>query len=85
VLILNDITNSKASKEKSRHGGRKLTKKRKRVHKNLFENIGNHIIDQNFQGKLAKFESDMSHVQPERKELADLEFKNRDVDTVDVD
>ena len=30
-----------------------------------------------------KFEPDTSHIQPERKELADIEFKNRDVDTIE--
>lgn len=30
-----------------------------------------------------RFEPDTSHIQLERKALADLEFKNRDVDTVD--
>ncbi|KAJ5449485.1 uncharacterized protein N7458_005934 [Penicillium daleae] len=56
---------------------------KEKVRAEFFENIGNHIIDQNYQGNPMKFEPDMSHIQPERKELADLEFKNRDVDTVD--
>jgi hypothetical protein len=69
----------------------KIRAKRKKLHdsakQNLynefFYNVGNHIIEQNYQGKPVKFEPDLTHVLPERKALADLEFKNRDVDTVD--
>jgi Protein of unknown function (DUF3435) len=50
---------------------------------NFFENVGNHIIEQNYQGKPIEFEPDVSHVVPERKALTDLEFKNRDVDKID--
>ncbi|CRL23492.1 Protein of unknown function DUF3435 [Penicillium camemberti] len=53
------------------------------MYDNFFEHVGNHIIDQNYQGIPVEFEPDISHIQPERKVLADLEFKNRDVDTVD--
>lgn len=56
---------------------------KERVRNDFFENIGNHIIDKNYQGNPVAFEPDTSHIQPERKELADLEFKNRDVDTID--
>lgn len=70
---------------------RKVKARRKKIHdeakesvrNEFFENIGNHIIDQNYQGNPVEFEPDTSHIQPERKELADLEFKNRDVDTID--
>ncbi|KAJ5245744.1 beta-lactamase/transpeptidase-like protein [Penicillium chrysogenum] len=57
--------------------------KDKMMYDNFFEHVGNHIIDQNYQGIPVEFEPDTSHIQPERKVLADLEFKNRDVDTVD--
>lgn len=30
-----------------------------------------------------KFEPDTLHIQPERKELADIEFKNRTADAID--
>ncbi|KAJ5159861.1 uncharacterized protein N7482_006865 [Penicillium canariense] len=70
---------------------RKIKARRKKIHEeakarvreNFFENIGNHIIDQNYRASPVKFEPDTSHIQPERKELADIEFKNRDVDTID--
>jgi hypothetical protein len=29
------------------------------------------------------FNPDLSHIQPERKDLADLEYKNRDIDNLD--
>ncbi|KAJ8149190.1 hypothetical protein LV165_008185 [Aspergillus fumigatus] len=51
-------------------------------HTEFFENVGNHIIEQNYQGNPISFEPDVSHVVPERKALADLEFKNRDVDKI---
>lgn len=51
-------------------------------HTEFFENVGNHIIKQNYQGNPISFEPDVSHVMPERKALADLEFKNRDVDKI---
>ncbi|KAJ5882834.1 uncharacterized protein N7473_011096 [Penicillium subrubescens] len=56
---------------------------KERVRNEFFENIGNHIIDQNYQGTSVKFQPDTSHIQPERKQLAELEFKNRDVDNID--
>lgn len=70
---------------------KRIRAKRKKIHDDakgkmrddFFGNIGNHIIDQNHRGNPVKFEPDTSHIQPERKALADLEFKNRDVDTVD--
>lgn len=58
-------------------------KVKEHVHNKFFENIRNHIIDQNYQGNPVKFELDMSHIQLERKELTELEFKNRDIDTID--
>jgi hypothetical protein len=51
-------------------------------HTDFFENVGDHIIEQNYQGSPIRFEPDVSHVVPERKALADLEFKNRDVDKI---
>jgi hypothetical protein len=70
---------------------RKVKARRKKIHEEaktrvreeFFENIGNHIIDQNYQANPVKFESDTSHVQPGRQELADIKFKNRDVNTID--
>ncbi|OGE55433.1 hypothetical protein PENARI_c004G04263 [Penicillium arizonense] len=56
-------------------------KKRNRDH--FFDNIGNRIIEANHQGNPIKFNPDLSHIQPERKYLADLEFKNRDTDNLD--
>jgi hypothetical protein len=56
-------------------------KKRNRDH--FFDNIGNRIIEANHQGNPIKFNPDLSHIQPERKDLADLEFKNRDTDNLD--
>lgn len=50
--------------------------------KELFGAVGNVIIEQNYQGKPIQFDPDTSHVLPERKMLADFEFKNRDVDKV---
>ncbi|KAI9035156.1 uncharacterized protein KD926_004451 [Aspergillus affinis] len=64
--------------------------KRKKLHKvakdeqhdDFFKHVGNHIVEGNYQGKPLTFEPDISHVVPERKALADLEFKNRDVDKI---
>ncbi|KAN0073509.1 FluG domain protein [Elaphomyces granulatus] len=50
---------------------------------NSFDNIGNHIIEQNYQGKPLKFEPDVSHVVPERKALTDLETCIDDVESVE--
>jgi hypothetical protein len=69
----------------------KIRAKRKKLHNSakqnlyneFFDNMGNHIIEQNYQGKPVKFEPDLTHVLPERKAPADLDFKNIDVDTVD--
>ncbi|KAJ5577517.1 uncharacterized protein N7459_006481 [Penicillium hispanicum] len=70
---------------------KRIRAKQKRLHKdvkdqiyhNFFEYIGNCIIDQNYQGIPMEFKPDTSHIQPERRVLADLEFKNRDMDTID--
>lgn len=51
-------------------------------HESFFKNVGNQIIKRNYQGKTTTFEPDTSHVVPERKALADLKFKNRDVDKI---
>ncbi|OJJ78467.1 uncharacterized protein ASPGLDRAFT_40770 [Aspergillus glaucus CBS 516.65] len=74
---------SKQAQNKVRVERKKLHQAAKdEQHKKFFENVGNHIIEQNYQGKSVSFEPDTSHVIPERKALADLEFKNRDVDKV---
>ena len=52
-------------------------------HKEFFDQVGNHIIEKNHQGIPIKYTADVSHIQPERRELAELEFKNRDADTID--
>ncbi|PYI25427.1 hypothetical protein BP00DRAFT_490913 [Aspergillus indologenus CBS 114.80] len=52
-------------------------------YKDFFENVGNTIIEQNFKGKPIEFKPDFSHILPERRMIAGLEFKNRDVNTVD--
>ncbi|KAH3307662.1 hypothetical protein KXV87_007711 [Aspergillus fumigatus] len=69
---------------------RQVRARRKKLHKaakdqqhdNFFKNVGNRIVEGNYQGKPLTFEPDISHVVPERKALADLEFKNRDVDKI---
>lgn len=55
---------------------------KKDAYREFFENVGNHIIEQNYQGKPTLVETNLSHIPAERKALADLEFQNRDVDTV---
>lgn len=55
---------------------------KKKARKEFFNNIGNVIIERNYHGDPITFKPDMFHIQPERKVLADLEFKNRDVDTI---
>jgi hypothetical protein len=72
------LQNQVRAKRKKLH-----TDAKDKMYDNFFEHVGNHIIDQNYQGIPVEFEPDTSHIQPERKVLADLEFKNRDVDTVD--
>ena len=52
-------------------------------HKEFFDQVGNHIIEKNHQGIPIKYTADVSHIQPERRELAELEFKNRDANTID--
>ncbi|KAJ5433516.1 uncharacterized protein N7458_012672 [Penicillium daleae] len=69
---------------------KKVKARRKKIYKeakerardDFFENIRNHIIDKNYQGNPLAFEPDTSYIQPERKGLADLEFKNRDINTI---
>ncbi|TQB71041.1 hypothetical protein MPDQ_007804 [Monascus purpureus] len=51
-------------------------------HDNFFKHVGNRIVEGNYKGQPLTFEPDVSHVVPERKALADLEFKNRDVDKI---
>lgn len=72
------LQNQVRAKRKKLH-----TDTKDKIYNNFFEHIRNHIIDQNYQGIPVEFEPDTSHIQPERKVLADLKFKNRDIDTVD--
>ncbi|KAJ5676455.1 uncharacterized protein N7477_002088 [Penicillium maclennaniae] len=75
------------NKARCAHAGR-YNARRKKIHdkakenarNQVFENIGNNIIDQKYQGNPVKFEPDTPHIQPERRELAELEFKNRDIE-----
>jgi hypothetical protein len=64
------------------HRKRLYNSKKRKARKDFFENVGNDIIAANRQGKPITFTADVSHIQPERKELAELEFKNRD--TADI-
>ncbi|PYI07380.1 FluG domain protein [Aspergillus sclerotiicarbonarius CBS 121057] len=48
----------------------------------FFETVGNHIIEKNYQRDPITFQPELSHAIPERKAIADLEFKNRDADAV---
>jgi hypothetical protein len=41
-------------------------KPKDKMYDNFFEHVGNHIIDQNYQGIPVEFEPDTSHIQPER-------------------
>lgn len=50
------------------------------VYDEFFRNIGSQIIKQNHRGKLVRFELETSHIQPERRVLTKLEFKNRDIE-----
>ncbi|CAG8079571.1 unnamed protein product [Penicillium nalgiovense] len=62
---------------------RKLYRKAKKTARDeFFQNIGNQIIERNHQGNPIIFTPDTSHIQPERRALSRLEFKNRDVDTL---
>ncbi|EAW21814.1 FluG domain protein [Aspergillus fischeri NRRL 181] len=82
-----DLTNLYREFQKAKH---KVRAERKKLHKaakekqyeEFFEGVENHIIEGNYQGQPITFEPDTSHVVPERRALADLEFKNRDVDKV---
>lgn len=52
------------------------------MYNDFFNNIGNEIIEANFQGKPVCFSPQNPMILPERRALADLEFKNRDASTV---
>lgn len=52
------------------------------MYDDFFNDVGNQIIEANFQGKPVYFNSQNTTALPERRELADLEFKNRDASTV---
>jgi hypothetical protein len=49
----------------------------------FFRQVGNRIIESNHLGKQIEFTPNNSRIQPERITLANLEFKNRDVDKID--
>ncbi|KAJ5090353.1 hypothetical protein N7532_009037 [Penicillium argentinense] len=49
----------------------------------FFREIGNRITGSNHQGEQITFTPDDSRIQPERIELANLEFQNRDADKID--
>ncbi|CAG7996851.1 unnamed protein product [Penicillium salamii] len=66
------------------HRKRLFDAKKKKRREGFFEDIGNRIIEGNHQGKPVTFNPDLSHMQPERTALAELEFKNRDIDDVDA-
>jgi uncharacterized protein DUF3435 len=55
------------------------------TYKEFFDNVGNQIIEANFLGKPLCFDPQHSTVLPERRVLADLEFKNRDASAVSDD
>jgi hypothetical protein len=59
--------------------------KRKEKRESFFSDIGNRIIEGNHQGNPITFNADLSHMQPQRTALAELEFKNRETDKVDTD
>ncbi|PYH94545.1 FluG domain protein [Aspergillus ellipticus CBS 707.79] len=56
---------------------------RNRVREEFFGSVGNQIIEYNYNGNPLSFTPNTEHIQPERTALAQLEFKNRDADTVD--
>lgn len=68
----------------------KIRTKRKRLHdstrtklrQEFFQGVGNQIIEQNYHGSPVTFTPSADHIQPQRKALAELEFKNRDADRV---
>jgi hypothetical protein len=55
---------------------------REELREGFFDGIGNQIFEHDCHGNPITFTPDTSRIQPERKSLADLEFKNRDVDTI---
>jgi hypothetical protein len=59
--------------------------RRKEKRESFFSDIGNRIMEGNHQGNPIKFNADLSHMQPHRTALAELEFKNRETDKVDID
>ncbi|QSS60564.1 hypothetical protein I7I51_05364 [Histoplasma capsulatum] len=70
--------------------GRRIQSRRKKLQKEAFNkayhdffgNVGNDIIEKNYHGQDTSFVPDTSLVLPERKELAELDFQNRDASTV---
>lgn len=53
-----------------------------KAYKDHFDNIGDIIIEMNYSGEGCPYDPDTSSILPERKALAAIEFKNRDVNTV---
>ncbi|KAA8651224.1 uncharacterized protein ATNIH1004_000102 [Aspergillus tanneri] len=83
ILELAILDYAFASEEQGQIRKEKVARNRDEQHRDFFDNIGNKIvINGNYHRKPIVFEPDTSHVIPERKALADLEFKNRDVDKV---
>lgn len=54
-----------------------------KVREEFFRQVGNSIIESNHLGEQVQFTPDTNHIQPERITLANLEFKNRDVNEID--
>ena len=78
------FTEMKRLQQKIRTRRKQLERRAQKVaRKEFFDSIGNRIIEQNQQGTPVTFTPDVSNIQPERIALAELEFKNRDVDTID--
>ncbi|KAJ6076675.1 FluG domain protein [Penicillium canescens] len=78
------FTEMKRLQQKIRTRRKQLERRAQKVaRKEFFDSIGNRIIEQNQQGTPVTFIPDVSNIQPERIALAELEFKNRDVDTID--
>ena len=75
--------NFKEAQNKVRAKRKKLYTSAKDMQYNeFFENIGNQIIENNYQGGTIRFEPDISYIVPERTILAELEFKNRYIDNI---
>ncbi|PKX96489.1 uncharacterized protein P174DRAFT_457272 [Aspergillus novofumigatus IBT 16806] len=79
-----NLTNLYREFQKAKH---KVRVERKKLHKaakekqykESFKGIRNHIIKGNYQGQLITFKLDTLYIVLERRALADLKFKNRDM------